>query len=291
MATYNGAKYLEEQIDSILRQTLPASEIVVCDDCSTDRTIDILNEYSKKDGRFRVFVNEKNIGFKRNFEKAVSLCQGDYIALSDQDDIWMSNHLELLMNAIDDKILSCGNAQLIDENGANIGITFWEQESFDSIPTTDMEKALSITLYRSPYQGAAMMIKKELLEYALPIPQSATFHDSWFAHMACFCGGIECVNEPILKYRRTDNSVTGKRDSRRSKLWQYRHSIIWSNKADAVRTILERVPNLNNKERSFLLRLERICLRNNTRQGRFLNFVYKTLHYRTIYNATYRKWK
>ena len=68
MATYNGAKYLEEQIDSILRQTLPASEIVVCDDCSTDRTIDILNEYSKKDGRFRVFVNEKNIGFKRNFE-------------------------------------------------------------------------------------------------------------------------------------------------------------------------------------------------------------------------------
>ena len=86
MATYNGAKYLREQIDSILAQTIQDFELVVCDDCSSDDTWDILKQYSDADKRIKVFRNESNMGFKRNFEKAMSLCGGDYIALSDQDD-------------------------------------------------------------------------------------------------------------------------------------------------------------------------------------------------------------
>ena len=291
MATYNGEKYLREQIDSILNQTIQDFEIVVCDDSSTDGTFHILQEYAQNDSRFHIYSNKENLGFKNNFEKAISLCNGDYIALSDQDDIWMPNHLEILKTAIKDKVLACGNADLIDKDGNSMGITFWEQEAFDYIPTTDLDKALSITLFRSPYQGAAMMIRKQLLTYALPIPTSMTYHDSWFAHIACFCGGIECVEKSILKYRRLEGSVTGKRNHRRSRLWQYSRHIIWPNKIQAIHAIQDRVPNLTDKDISFLKKLEKICLRNEKRTGRYLNLIYKTIHYKTIYNATLSHWK
>ncbi len=291
MATYNGDKYIKEQIDSILNQTIQDFEIVICDDCSTDGTVRILHEYAKNDKRFHIYQNEDNLGFKKNFEKAITLCKGEYIALSDQDDIWMPNHLELLKNAIKGKVLSCGNADLIDKDGNSMGTTFWEQEAFDYIPSSDLDKAMSITLFRSPYQGAAMMIRSDLLQYALPIPPSMTYHDSWFAHIACFCGGIKCVKKSILKYRRLDNSVTGKRSRPRSRYWQYRNHIIWTNKIDAIRTIRERLPFLTSKQISFLDIMERICMRNNTKKGRFLNFMYSTIHYKTIYNATFRSWK
>ena len=88
MATFNGEKYLREQIDSILAQTHQNFELVICDDCSTDGTAGILREYETQDSRIRVYVNERNIGFKKKFERAISLCKGEYIALSDQDDVW-----------------------------------------------------------------------------------------------------------------------------------------------------------------------------------------------------------
>lgn len=85
MTTYNGEKYLREQLDSILNQTFSDFELIICDDCSKDATVKILEEYSLKDKRVRYFVNEKNLGFKKNFEKAISLCSGEYVAFSDQD--------------------------------------------------------------------------------------------------------------------------------------------------------------------------------------------------------------
>ena len=100
LATYNGEKYLREQLDSILSQSIQDFELVACDDCSTDSTLKILNEYAEKDFRVKVFTNEKNLGFKKNFEKAIFLCSGDYIALSDQDDIWTENHLQVLLENI-----------------------------------------------------------------------------------------------------------------------------------------------------------------------------------------------
>ena len=96
LASYNGSKYIREQLDSILEQTYQDFELIICDDCSTDNTWQILQEYAQKDSRIKVFENERNLGFKKNFEKAISLCNGKYIALSDQDDIWIDNHLEVL---------------------------------------------------------------------------------------------------------------------------------------------------------------------------------------------------
>ena len=291
MATYNGAKYLKEQIDSILNQTIQDFELVVCDDCSKDETFEILKEYASKDQRIRIYENENNLGFKRNFEKAVALCKGEYIALSDQDDIWMPEHLELLLRAINNKVLSCGNALLVNGNGESMGMTWREQQAFEYVPETDLGKAMSILLFRNPYQGAAMMIKRSLLEYALPIPQTMKYHDTWFAILACFNGGIACFDTPILRYRRIEESVTGLRKMKISRFNQYRSHFIWGDKLDTIRSVSERLPNVSEKERKFLKKMEKICVRNKTFIGKWLNFVFTTIHYKTIYNSTFKSWK
>jgi glycosyltransferase involved in cell wall biosynthesis len=291
MATYNGAKYIQEQIDSILNQTIQDFELVICDDCSKDETLELLKEYASKDQRIRVYENECNLGFKRNFEKAVALCKGEYIALSDQDDIWMPNHLELLLGAMKNKVLSCGNSLLVNGKGESMGMTWREQVAFASVPETDLGKAMSILLFRNPYQGAAMMIKKELLEFALPIPKSMKYHDTWFAIIACFNGGISCFDTPILKYRRIEESVTGLRKTRISRFNQYRSHFIWGDKLDTIRCVSERLPKISEKEKKFLKKMEKICVRNKTFIGKWLNFIFTTIHYKTIYNSTFNSWK
>lgn len=144
MTTYNGEKYLHEQIDSILAQTIQNFELIICDDCSKDSTWDILSDYSQIDNRIQIFRNEENIGFKKNFEKALSLCQGDYIALSDQDDIWMPNHLEVLKSIIGNKMMSCGNCEMINEKGHSLNISFKDLESLDYVPNKWKERIMSI---------------------------------------------------------------------------------------------------------------------------------------------------
>ena len=92
MTTYNGQKFIREQIESILCQSMHVDEIVICDDCSTDNTVEILKEYP-----VRLFVNKTNLGFKRNFKQAMEFCKGDYIFLCDQDDIWENDKVEKLI--------------------------------------------------------------------------------------------------------------------------------------------------------------------------------------------------
>ena len=100
MTTYNGEKYISAQIDSILSQTVSDFELVVCDDVSTDNTVDILKDYALKDCRLKLCCNGQNLGFKNNFAKAISLCKGEYIAFCDQDDVWTNDHLEVLLREI-----------------------------------------------------------------------------------------------------------------------------------------------------------------------------------------------
>ena len=116
MATYNGELFIREQLDSILTQTLSDWELIVCDDGSTDNTLSILQEYANNDSRIKIYQNETNLGFKRNFEKAIGLCSGECIALCDQDDIWYPNHLEILLNLIGNNSLSIGNSDIVDTN-------------------------------------------------------------------------------------------------------------------------------------------------------------------------------
>jgi len=290
MATYNGEKYLREQIDSILNQTINDIELVVCDDCSADNTASILKEYADKDRRVRYYVNPTNLGLKKNFYQAVSFCQGELVAFSDQDDIWMPNHLELLQNALGDKIMSCGNADIVDENGTPIGMTLKYQDAFDDVPEDDLKKAMTLILFRNPFQGASMLFRKELVEMAGPVPDGVGFHDEWLAAYACFVGGINYVNTPILKWRRLKKSVTGAKDKRRSKIRAWRIHHIYPDRIIIMNQLMERVPNLTRRQLDALRKWKRIYLRNQTYRGKILNMLYKLLHYRTIYSCDIKHW-
>ena len=118
MATYNGEKYLKEQIDSILNQSIQEFELVVCDDCSTDNTWSMLEEYAQHDNRITIIENEKNLGVKHNFEKAISLTKGEFIAFSDQDDIWLKEKVEKSVEKLkkEDLDIVFTDLEVVDEN-------------------------------------------------------------------------------------------------------------------------------------------------------------------------------
>jgi len=130
MCTYNGAQYLQRQLDGFSTQTLPPYELIVCDDGSTDGTIELINRF-KNEVPFPVtlITNSQNIGSTKNFEQAISLCQGDLIALSDQDDEWPANKLAdfaSLFETIPHALAAFSNADLIDSDSAPLGRSLWE---------------------------------------------------------------------------------------------------------------------------------------------------------------------
>lgn len=207
LAAYNGSEYIKEQIDSILHQTVADFELIICDDNSTDKTFEILKQYEIIDNRIRLYKNEHNLGFKRNFEKLLSLASCEYIALSDQDDIWTTNHLEQLLSNIGNNDLVCGNAYLADANCKPTGITLLECSHYDFLPETQDEWFLFL-LHGSIFQGAACLFKKQLVNKILPIPEKIKFHDYWITMQAILNNGVVYLNSPILYYRQHGKNVT-----------------------------------------------------------------------------------
>ena len=207
MATYNGAEFVAEQIESILEQTYTDFELIISDDCSIDNTVEILKQYALKDKRIKIIVNENNIGFKKNFEKLISLCKGDYIAFCDQDDIWTLDHLEILLNEIKDKDLVCGNAELIDKAGNKMNLTTYECLSQFSFPHTN-EILFQKLLYGNFAQGTAMMISKRISNQIVPIPSCCPYHDWWAASIACLNKGCAYTEKTVLYYRQHGTNLT-----------------------------------------------------------------------------------
>ena len=206
LASYNGSKFIREQLDSILAQTYQDFEVVICDDCSTDNTWQILGDYASTDNRIKIFENECNLGFKKNFEKAISLCSGEYIALSDQDDIWTKNHLEVLLTNLGDKSIAGGNAILVDAEGNSIGKKLNEVDDFTFFQE---DKFIYRIIFTSdPIQGGSMIMPKKFIKKCLPIPEKVKYHDAWFAACACFENGISYTFDVINNYRQHGNNIT-----------------------------------------------------------------------------------
>lgn len=291
MAVYNGEKYLREQVESILNQSVKDIELVMNDDCSTDRSWDVMSELADKDRRIRIYRNEHNLGFKDNFQKTIGYCKGDYIALSDCDDIWLPNHLQLLLDNIGDKSLACGDSTFVDANGSPLGTTLSHQEAFDWIPDDDLKKFVSIILFRNPYQGATMLMKRDFLNKALPIPEEMRYHDTWFASLACFCGGINYVKQPLMKYRRLETSITGMRVKRKSKLYRFLHIRFDEDRLDILNCIEQRIGNkLSIKQRKTIDDLRNILTLYNNNKNDIRVRLYELLHYKEIYSCDLTHW-
>lgn len=286
LATYNGSKYLKEQIDSILCQTISDFDLVVCDDCSNDDTVSILKDYSHKDRRIQIYVNEHNLGFKKNFENAISKSHGDYVALCDQDDIWLPNHLEILLNEMtDDTQIVCGKPIFVDENNKDL------PDKFDYFmmyhhPVSNIDTARHIFLGRSTYQGASMLIRRSFFDKALPIPDGAYYHDSWFAVLACFMEGFLFVDKPTMRYRRLSNSVTYG-DIRISAAKRFFASIVYDyttkDRMALIDGIRSRLVDMNSNQVSFLNRMEKMILRGRSIWGRIMNVPYKIYYFKAIF--------
>ena len=276
LTTHNGERFLREQIDSILEQSISNIELVVCDDCSTDRTWEILNSYVRKDNRVHIYRNEKTLGFRDNFIKTINKCKGDYIALSDQDDIWMPNHLELLLEDIDDNMLACGNSLLVDENNNELGLTLLEQEGIMRLPKKSLDIALLVMLNHNPFQGAAMMFRREFISKALPLPNKADYHDVWFAALASMMDSFVYVNIPIVRYRMHEDNISGTHpvQSPRIALRRLIRRHYWSNRPALLEAIESRGVLTTTKQMKYAKALKRYFYNARIKYTKIFNFPF-----------------
>lgn len=203
LATWNGERFLAAQLDSLLAQTYPHLEIVAIDDCSSDSTPDILDRYARADSRIRVVRNERNLGYQKNFERGFMLARGDYIAPCDQDDVWAPNKIAVLVaNRGEYGIVYC-DSEFIDARGALLG-----QRMSDWKELADFDDPINYAVGGS-VSGHAMLIKREVLHAALPIPGHTISHDYWLGFVATLHGPMKFVREPLVFYRRHDSNVFG----------------------------------------------------------------------------------
>jgi len=202
LCTYNGEKHIAEQIDSIISQTYPNIEIVICDDQSNDSTIEILNQYALKFPFISIHQNNKNLGFVKNFEQAISKCSGDYIALSDQDDIWMAEKLNTLIANIADSDLIYHDSNFIDDFGKLIP----DRKMSDHYRSYDGQSNLPF-LTSNCVAGHAMLFKRCLISTILPF-NPEFYHDWWITFVAITIGKIKAIPNVLVNYRQHEKSVT-----------------------------------------------------------------------------------
>lgn len=202
LCTYNGDKYLKQQLDSLISQTYRPIEVVVTDDASQDGTLEILNQYATKYNFFKVYRNEKNLGFTKNFEKAISLCSGDLIALCDQDDIWLPEKLSVLQDQIADNDLIYHDSCFIDENDKPIKY----KKMSEHYGVYDGESNLPFVIGNC-VPGHTMLFKKTLMKGVFPLKEGF-YHDWWIVFIAATIGKIKAVPNVLVMYRQHGHSVT-----------------------------------------------------------------------------------
>lgn len=207
IATFNGEGYIKEQLDSILAQITPHDEVVVCDDGSSDATLSIINNFN--DARIRVFENPVRLGYVCNFERALTLSAGDYIFLSDQDDIWLPGRIVEMINSLNGNskaLLVASNFDLIDEAGIAVG----EFRKLNPVSRFGVVNICLIFLGRMPYYGCTFLFKRKVLDYCLPIPSGIESHDIWIALIASLFGGVINIPGATLQHRIHSRNVTVK---------------------------------------------------------------------------------
>jgi len=194
LCTYNGESYLCEQLDSILAQTYPNFELVISDDASTDGTVSILEAYKKKDLRLRYSVNPANLGYNKNFEKVIGEAAGEFIAISDQDDIWATDKISKMMDQ-----WPAGAEFVYSLSGSFAGDDFTGRSAAPDViygPVSDLHQLV----FNSPVHGHACMFRKDLVPHCIPFPHDI-FYDWWISMHAAATGTIGCVPQTLTWHR------------------------------------------------------------------------------------------
>lgn len=216
MATFNGERYLEDQLDSILAQTAVPHELVVCDDASTDQTVAIIESATHKASfPIRVFRNPVNLGSTKNFERAIRLCEGDIVVLADQDDIWSADKLGMIGAEFAANPACVGvfsDALLVDENARELNRTLWRSVGLSGQVRKKLAHggvpAFRALLKKNYITGATFAFRADLRGSILPIPE-CWVHDAWIGLLLAAIGPIRSLPDELVRYRQHATNQIG----------------------------------------------------------------------------------
>lgn len=239
LCTYNGAPYIAEQLDSILNQTVIPDEIIICDDISSDETLKIITQYQEKHSQIKIFLNDNNLGFIKNFEKAIQLCTQDIIIISDQDDTWEHNKVEEIIKYFEENAQYDGvfhDLRLIGEEVGSTHYLAWKNIDYQSIINSIQNNVLFLDLMKkgSFILGCALAIRQKSLEkHQL---KNFTFaHDYYIALKLSSQDKLGFIPKALSTYRLHEKQVYGlryqpnKNKETLSEKDEYFRAHVWSN--------------------------------------------------------------
>lgn len=207
LCTYNGEKYLAEQLESIAQQTQAVDEILVCDDQSTDRTLDLAQQFLQQGLPLKIYQNPQRLGFSRNFAQAIQRCSGDIIFLCDQDDRWYPEKVAVMLSQFTqhpDALLIFSNGELVNAQSQPLNCQLWQ-----ALPKPPNATPSLLDLLNNEWiTGAACAFRRELIDYALPIPPHWV-HDAWLGLIASAVGKVKAIPDLLIQYRQHDNNQIG----------------------------------------------------------------------------------
>lgn len=210
MATYNGENYLREQLSSILSQTYSNLEIIITDDASTDGTLAILRDFQEKNNSIKILSNPINLGINSSFERSIKNSRGEFIAMSDQDDIWETDKIESLMNAIENEDAIFSDSELVNKNGSPLNIKISSLVNLQSFHS-------GLPFLMGPcLPGHTLLLQGDFARYILPIPR-VIMYDRWISYCAGANNGIKYLPKPLVKYRQHETNCFGVGKARNKK--------------------------------------------------------------------------
>lgn len=212
LATFQGEKYIDQQIESILNQTWKDFRLFIRDDGSTDGTYALLQKWHLKDPRITLMPHDHlKMGAKKNFSELVRKTTADWVFFSDQDDIWEINKLEIFIKefrtyAIEKTpLLFHSDLSLVDHSGHLLASSFWVYSGRKKVP----KDSLNTLLVQNSVTGCAMAVNRSLINIAGEIPAEAVMHDAWYALVAAAFGKVIALETPLVRYRQHENNVIG----------------------------------------------------------------------------------
>ena len=223
MTSCNGEKYIAKQLDSILPQLNKEDELIICDDCSSDETISIINGYN--DPRIKLIKNAVRLGVLKNFERCIAGAKNDIIFLADQDDIWMPDKVKKMSRVFSENpriTLVLSNARIIDESDKAINSRFFK---FYCRINIGLIRAVK-NILKNNYLGAAIAFRRGITKYILPIPGDVPMHDMWIGILNDLYGRTYYLDEPLIKYRRHSRNLTSDRHSGFKQMLKWRLILI-----------------------------------------------------------------
>lgn len=219
LSTYNGSRYIVEQLDSLLSQTRLPNKICICDDCSTDDTPDVVSAYIAEHNissiNFDFSVNKENAGWKANFRRLILDCEADYLFLCDQDDIWEIDKIELMVRVMEERpdldLLACSVTPIYESGSRKTGASTEQSNDGDYLKTM----ALSPSFMRVSRPGCTYCVRKSFTQRILPYWKDSYPHDATLWRLALLEDGVGLLNRRLVRFRRHAGNASGRQKQSR----------------------------------------------------------------------------